>query len=141
LVLVLIGKGDDAFNDRDFEAVDAVHHPDVVARTLQGTGNRSTGREARTATREDYVQPVETDTRSVKPDPERHLLAASPTHIRRASIHPSTCHLGRRNPHQRERECAASGDVPRLLGNEPGSVKATVERSNRWPSWPSSALD
>ena len=30
-LLALMKKGDDAFNDRDFEVVDAVHHPDMVA--------------------------------------------------------------------------------------------------------------
>jgi hypothetical protein len=30
-LLALMKKGDDAFNGRDFAAVDAVHHPDMVA--------------------------------------------------------------------------------------------------------------
>jgi len=30
-LLALMKKGDDAFNDRDFAAVDTVHHPDMVA--------------------------------------------------------------------------------------------------------------
>ena len=30
-LLALMTKGDDAFNARDFAAVDAVHHPDMVA--------------------------------------------------------------------------------------------------------------
>jgi ketosteroid isomerase-like protein len=30
-LLALMKKGDDAFNARDFAAVDAVHHPDMVA--------------------------------------------------------------------------------------------------------------
>jgi SnoaL-like polyketide cyclase len=30
-LLALMKKGDDAFNDRDFEVVDAVHHPDMAA--------------------------------------------------------------------------------------------------------------
>jgi len=30
-LLALMKKGDDAFNARDFKAVDAVHHPDMVA--------------------------------------------------------------------------------------------------------------
>jgi SnoaL-like polyketide cyclase len=35
-LLALMKKGDDAFNARDFGAVDAVHHPDMVAHI---TGN------------------------------------------------------------------------------------------------------
>ena len=35
-LLALMKKGDDAFNARDFAAVDAVHHPDMVAHI---TGN------------------------------------------------------------------------------------------------------
>ena len=30
-LLALMKKGDDAFNSRDFAAVDAIHHPDMVA--------------------------------------------------------------------------------------------------------------
>ena len=30
-LLALMKKGDDAFNARDFAAVDEVHHPDMVA--------------------------------------------------------------------------------------------------------------
>ena len=35
-LLALMKKGDDAFNARDFAAMDAVHHPDMIAHT---TGN------------------------------------------------------------------------------------------------------
>ena len=35
-LLALMKKGDDAFNARDFAAVDRVHHPDMVAHI---TGN------------------------------------------------------------------------------------------------------
>src|SRR5712672_2697664 len=35
-LLALMTKGDDAFNARDFAAVDTVHHPDMVAHV---TGN------------------------------------------------------------------------------------------------------
>jgi hypothetical protein len=35
-LLALMKKGDDAFNARDFEKVDAVHHPDMIAHI---TGN------------------------------------------------------------------------------------------------------
>ncbi len=35
-LLALMKQGDDAFNARDFAAMDAVHHPDMVAHT---TGN------------------------------------------------------------------------------------------------------
>lgn len=30
-LLELMAQGDDAFNDRDFAAMDAVHHPDMIA--------------------------------------------------------------------------------------------------------------
>lgn len=40
-LLALMQKGDDAFNARDFAAVDAVHHPDMVAH-IPGTHSRST---------------------------------------------------------------------------------------------------
>jgi SnoaL-like polyketide cyclase len=30
-LLALMNKGDDAFNSRDYAAVDAVHHPDMIA--------------------------------------------------------------------------------------------------------------
>jgi hypothetical protein len=35
-LLALMKKGDEAFNARDFEAVDAVHHPNMIAHI---TGN------------------------------------------------------------------------------------------------------
>ena len=35
-LLELMKKGDDAFNSRDFAAMDAVHHPDMIAHV---TGN------------------------------------------------------------------------------------------------------
>jgi hypothetical protein len=35
-LLALMKKGDDAFNARDFSAVDAIHHPDMIAHI---TGN------------------------------------------------------------------------------------------------------
>jgi hypothetical protein len=41
-------KGDDAFNSRDFEAVDAVHHPEMVA-FLTGLAEPVYGREAHAA--------------------------------------------------------------------------------------------
>ena len=41
----LMKKGDDAFNARDFAAVDAVHHPDMVAH-IPGNSEPIYGREA-----------------------------------------------------------------------------------------------
>jgi len=41
-------RGDDAFNARDFEAVDAVHHPDMVA-YITGSADPIYGRDAHTA--------------------------------------------------------------------------------------------
>jgi hypothetical protein len=48
-LLALMKKGDDAFNARDFAAMDAVHHPDMIAHT---TGNAEPiyGRAAHAAT-------------------------------------------------------------------------------------------
>src|SRR4029079_7314849 len=47
-LLALMKKGDDAFNARDFAAVDSVHHPDMVAHI---TGNPAPifGRDAHSA--------------------------------------------------------------------------------------------
>ena len=47
-LLALMKKGDDAFNDRDFEVVDAVHHPDMVA-FIPGNAEPIYGRVAHTA--------------------------------------------------------------------------------------------
>ena len=44
-LLSLMKKGDDAFNARDFAAVDAVHHPEMVAH-IPGNAEPSYGREA-----------------------------------------------------------------------------------------------
>lgn len=44
-LLALMKKGDDAFNDRDFEVVDAVHHPDMVAH-ITGSADPIYGNEA-----------------------------------------------------------------------------------------------
>ncbi len=47
-LLALMTKGDDAFNARDFAAVDEVHHPDMVAH-ITGLAEPVYGREAHTA--------------------------------------------------------------------------------------------
>jgi ketosteroid isomerase-like protein len=47
-LLALMKKGDDAFNARDFAAVDAVHHPDMVA-YITGLAEPVYGREAHAA--------------------------------------------------------------------------------------------
>jgi ketosteroid isomerase-like protein len=47
-VLALMKKGDDAFNARDFAAVDAVHHPNMVA-YITGSAQPIYGREAHAA--------------------------------------------------------------------------------------------
>ena len=47
-LLALMKKGDDAFNARDFAAVDAVHHPDMVA-YIAGLAEPVYGREAHAA--------------------------------------------------------------------------------------------
>ena len=47
-LLALMTKGDDAFNARDFEVVDTVHHPDMVAH-ITGLAEPVYGREAHAA--------------------------------------------------------------------------------------------
>src|SRR5437879_2815479 len=47
-LLELMTKGDDAFNSRDYEAVDAVHHPNMVA-YIPGLAEPVYGREAHAA--------------------------------------------------------------------------------------------
>ncbi len=48
-LLALMKKGDDAFNARDFTAMDAVHHPDMIA-YVTGNAEPIYGREAHAAT-------------------------------------------------------------------------------------------
>ena len=48
-LLALMRKGDDAFNARDFAAVDEVHHPDMVA-YIPGLAEPVYGKEAHAAT-------------------------------------------------------------------------------------------
>ena len=47
-LLALMKKGDDAFNARDFAAVDTVHHPDMIA-YITGLAEPVYGREAHAA--------------------------------------------------------------------------------------------
>jgi len=47
-LLALMKKGDDAFNTRDFAAVDAVHHPNMVAH-ITGNAQAIYGRKAHAA--------------------------------------------------------------------------------------------
>ena len=47
-LLALMKKGDDAFNARDFTAVDEVHHPDMVA-YITGLAEPVYGKEAHAA--------------------------------------------------------------------------------------------
>ena len=54
-LLELMTKGDDAFNARDFEAVDAVHHPDMVA-FITGLAEPVYGREAHAAAMQQFLR-------------------------------------------------------------------------------------
>lgn len=54
-LLDLMTKGDDAFNARDWEAVDAVHHPEMVAH-ITGLAEPSYGAEAHSAAMQQFVQ-------------------------------------------------------------------------------------
>ena len=47
-LLTLMTKGDDAFNNRDFEVLDAVHHPDMIA-FIPGSAQPIYGRTAHAA--------------------------------------------------------------------------------------------
>ena len=55
LLLELMTKGDDAFNTRDFEAVDAVHHPDMIA-FITGLAAPVYGREAHAAAMQQFLR-------------------------------------------------------------------------------------
>jgi ketosteroid isomerase-like protein len=54
-LLELMTDGDEAFNARDFEAVDAVHHPDMVA-FITGLAEPVYGREAHAAAMRQFLQ-------------------------------------------------------------------------------------
>ena len=54
-LLALMKKGDDAFNARDFAAVDAVHHPDMVAH-ITGNAQPIYGRVAHAAAMQQMLQ-------------------------------------------------------------------------------------
>jgi ketosteroid isomerase-like protein len=54
-VLALMTKGDDAFNARDFDAVDAVHHPDMIA-FITGLAEPVYGSEAHTAAMQQFLE-------------------------------------------------------------------------------------
>src|SRR6266550_4395790 len=51
----LMTKGDDAFNARDWEAVDTVHHPDMVA-FITGLAEPVYGREAHSAAMQQFLR-------------------------------------------------------------------------------------
>jgi len=53
--LALMKQGDDAFNDRDFTAVDAIHHPDMVA-YITGLAEPIYGRVAHAAAMEQMLR-------------------------------------------------------------------------------------
>ena len=54
-LLELMTKGDDAFNARDWEAVDTVHHPDMVAH-ITGLAEPIYGSEAHSAAMRQFLQ-------------------------------------------------------------------------------------
>jgi ketosteroid isomerase-like protein len=54
-LLELMTKGDDAFNARDFEAVDAVHHPEMIA-FITGLAEPVYGREAHAAAMQQFIR-------------------------------------------------------------------------------------
>ena len=54
-LLELMTKGDDAFNARDWEAVDAVHHPDMVAH-VTGVAEPIYGSEAHSRAMQQFLR-------------------------------------------------------------------------------------
>jgi ketosteroid isomerase-like protein len=54
-LLALMKKGDDAFNARDFAAVDGVHHPDIIA-FITGNAQPIYGRVAHAAAMQQMVR-------------------------------------------------------------------------------------
>jgi ketosteroid isomerase-like protein len=54
-LLELMTKGDEAFNASDFEAVDAVHHPDMIA-FITGLAEPVYGREAHAAAMQQFLR-------------------------------------------------------------------------------------
>jgi hypothetical protein len=54
-LLELMTKGDEAFNARDFEAVDAVHHPEMIA-FITGLAEPVYGRDAHTAAMQQFLR-------------------------------------------------------------------------------------
>jgi hypothetical protein len=54
-LLELMAKGDDAFNARDWQAVDAVHHPDMVAH-ITGLPEPIYGSEAHSAAMQQFLR-------------------------------------------------------------------------------------
>ena len=54
-LLALMKKGDDAFNARDFAAVDEVHHPDMIA-YITGLAEPVYGKEAHAAAMQQFLR-------------------------------------------------------------------------------------
>jgi ketosteroid isomerase-like protein len=54
-LLELMTKGDEAFNARDFEAVDAVHHPDMIA-FITGLAEPVYGRDAHAKAMQQFIR-------------------------------------------------------------------------------------
>src|SRR5882672_2350143 len=85
-LLELMTKGDEAFNARDFEAVDAVHHPDMIA-FITGLAEPVYGREAR---RSDATVPAELPRHARKhpvPDSVRKRRLDHRRHPRHGDLH------------------------------------------------------
>jgi len=55
ICLALMANGDDLFNARDWQTLDDVHHPDMIAQS-RGAQNRSNGREAHGAAMQQLVK-------------------------------------------------------------------------------------
>jgi ketosteroid isomerase-like protein len=66
-LFALMRKGDDAFNARDFETVDAVHHPDMIA-FIPGRAEPVYGSKAHAAAMRQFLRSFR-DMRTVTPYP------------------------------------------------------------------------
>ena len=78
-LLELMTKGDEAFNASDFEAVDAVHHPDMVA-FITGLAEPVYGREAHAAAMQQFLRSF----------PDMHVDTPYPIHSEAATGSPSS---------------------------------------------------
>ena len=76
-LLALMKRGDDAFNARDFAAVDQIHHPDMIA-YITGLAKPVHGEEAHAAAMPQYLMGI---TRSSERSLDERLARAQPSRV------------------------------------------------------------